>query len=34
MSINQKELVKRIAQKVNQKDGIVEEIVNATLEEK
>ncbi len=33
MSINQKELIKRIAQKINQKDEIVEEIVNATLEE-
>lgn len=33
MSINQKELIKRIAQKINQKDEIIEEIVNATLEE-
>ncbi|GAB4304012.1 MAG: hypothetical protein Kow0091_05310 [Geminocystis sp.] len=33
MSINQKELVKRIAKKINQKDEVVEEIVNATLEE-
>lgn len=33
MSINQKELVKRIAQKVDQKHEIIEEIVNATLEE-
>ncbi|BAQ61147.1 hypothetical protein GM3708_1553 [Geminocystis sp. NIES-3708] len=33
MSINQKKSVKCIAQKVNKKDGIVKEIVNATLEE-
>ena len=33
MTINQKELIKRIAQRINQKEEIVEEIVNATLEE-
>ena len=33
MSINQKELIKRITQRINQKEEIVEEIVTATLEE-
>ncbi len=33
MTINQKELIKRITQRINQKEEIVEEIVNATLEE-
>lgn len=33
ISINQKELVKRIAKKINQKDEVIEEIVNGTLDE-